>query len=135
MQFIEGKTLAAFIEVLRQSAGLEAGPLPPTVAFHDKLPSLLGEPDLSSTSPDPPIPLFVVQPDATQMSGLPTERSIQKTSFVRAAAELGIQAAEALQHPHQVGEAHRDINPANLMEDLQGKLWIADIGHARYQDN
>jgi serine/threonine protein kinase/Flp pilus assembly protein TadD len=135
MQFIEGKTLAAFIDVLRQTAGLEDARLPPTVAYADKLPSHPGETDLSSTSPDPPIPLFVAAPETAKLSGFATERSIKRTSFVRAAAQLGIQAAEALEHAHQVGVVHRDVKPANLMVDLQGKLWITDFGLARFQDN
>ena len=50
-------------------------------------------------------------------------------------ANLGIQAAEALDHAHQEGVIHRDIKPANLMVDVKGHLWITDFGLARLQND
>jgi serine/threonine protein kinase len=44
-----------------------------------------------------------------------------------------MQAAEALEHAHQLGVLHRDIKPANLMIDGRGHLWITDFGLARMQ--
>jgi hypothetical protein len=43
-----------------------------------------------------------------------------------------VQAAEALEHAHALGVVHRDVKPANLMVDGQGKLWVTDFGLARF---
>jgi Flp pilus assembly protein TadD len=48
-------------------------------------------------------------------------------------AGLGIQAAEALEHAHQLGVVHRDVKPANLLVDGRGHLWVTDFGLAQVQ--
>jgi len=50
-----------------------------------------------------------------------------------AAADLAIQAAEALEHAHALGVLHRDIKPANLLLGADGHLWVTDFGLARLQ--
>jgi serine/threonine protein kinase/Flp pilus assembly protein TadD len=67
----------------------------------------------------------------------------------RAAAMLGMQAAEALEHAHQLGVVHRDIKPANLLVESDtpfaleesgaeaegARLWVTDFGlaHCRHR--
>ncbi len=42
--------------------------------------------------------------------------------------------ADALHATHEFGIVHRDIKPSNLLLDHAGKLWVADFGLARFQD-
>jgi eukaryotic-like serine/threonine-protein kinase len=72
------------------------------------------------------------------MNGAATSRSKEDYSKrmsplarFRVAAELGVQAALALEHAHQVGTLHRDIKPANLLIEANNHLWITDFGLAR----
>ena len=59
-----------------------------------------------------------------------TDVSVRSREFFHRVAGWGIQAAEALEHAHQMGVVHRDIKPSNLLIDLQGQLWITDFGLA-----
>ena len=109
MDFIEGQTLAQVIDSLRQ------------------------------TSPLHPAERGSEEPAADTVRDLQahisTDGSIRSAEFFRAAARLGIQAAEALEHAHQMGVVHRDIKPSNLMVDGEGHLWITDFGLAQVESN
>ena len=50
-------------------------------------------------------------------------------------AQIGAQAADALQYAHQRRTLHRDIKPANLLVDLQGVVWISDFGLAKAMEH
>jgi serine/threonine-protein kinase len=44
---------------------------------------------------------------------------------------IGVEAARGLDHAHRRGFVHRDVKPANLLFDDEGRLRIADFGLAR----
>jgi serine/threonine protein kinase/WD40 repeat protein len=138
MQLIEGQTLAAMIRGLRQLAGLEPADETGTAG------PLAGAPGDEPTGPYAP----VGSGTETTRAAASTERSGGSPAFFRTAALLGVQAAEALEHAHQLGVVHRDVKPANLLVETLSplspkgrevggeglRLWVTDFGLAHCQN-
>ena len=157
MQYINGQTLSAMIAELRPLAGLDSevqvGSATVARALASELASGSWAPPprcraySQLTGPYMPMrssPATVAAgwppgPAASEMAtrpmaGVSTEHSTQSPAFFRTVANLGVQAAEALEYAHGVGVTHRDIKPANLLVDLRGNLWITDFGLSHFQN-
>jgi serine/threonine protein kinase/formylglycine-generating enzyme required for sulfatase activity len=149
MQYIEGQTLAAIIRELRQLDRSETARPASAAGAASSLASKLASghwaPIKQPGGEQPTGPYLITPPahDATTspsvdqtpvVAALSTERSTKSVGFFRTVAHLGVQAAEALEHAHQLGVVHRDIKPANLLVDGRGNLWITDFGLAHFQN-
>jgi eukaryotic-like serine/threonine-protein kinase len=127
MQYIEGKTLAELIRELRQLEGPGAAEEVSTAIVGEDL----GLAGMLASGRLAPYESPIAAPTAPAASRSRSGTSARTSAYVRTVANLGIQAAEALEHAHQEGIVHRDIKPANLMVDVKGHLWITDFGLAR----
>jgi serine/threonine protein kinase len=106
MQLIEGRSLAALVAELKAR---------PSSVPHD-CEAGHGPPPAGTTSP---------------AAVLSTERSAGSRRYFDWVADVGRQAALALEHAHSVGIVHRDVKPANLLLDPLGHLWVTDFGLAQ----
>lgn len=50
-------------------------------------------------------------------------------------ADYVAQAARGLQHAHEMGLIHRDVKPANVLVNSQGKVKLLDLGLALFSDD
>jgi tetratricopeptide (TPR) repeat protein len=116
MQYIEGQSLADVIASLKASVGRQT---------HDATTPYHGA--------DAPR-----SPETVPIARISTAHSTKDPSYFRTVAQLGIQAAEALDYAHQMGVIHRDVKPANLLIDNSPltthhspRLWVTDFGLAQ----
>ncbi|MCC6155209.1 MAG: serine/threonine protein kinase, partial [Candidatus Hydrogenedentes bacterium] len=65
--------------------------------------------------------------------GEPLDRFLRRKGQVswQAALYVGAQVAEALHCAHEAGIVHRDVKPANILLDRQGRVRLTDFGIAR----
>src|SRR5207245_139985 len=50
--------------------------------------------------------------------------------YLRSVAKVMADAADALQHAHDVNIFHRDVKPSNIMVDRKEHCWVVDFGLA-----
>jgi len=115
MQFIEGLSLAAVVGEMRRLAGMEQAEPEATAPYL---------PDASNAGTD-----------TLPLATLATEGSTRSPEYFRIIGRLGLEAAEGLEHAHQMDVLHRDIKPANLLVDQRGSLWITDFGLAQMRSD
>jgi serine/threonine protein kinase len=129
MQYIDGRSLAAVIKELRQfSKGRDSEPTMTYLRSRwlgDESASLLGLAVGRGTSGG----------DRPEGQVIPSGAPAEPEQFYRRVALLGIKAAEALDHAHQMGVVHRDVKPGNLLLDAAGNLWVTDFGLALFHTN
>jgi len=133
MQMIDGASLADVIVQWQHAAApvfrdKAAAPRTPQTNSH-----VLAElwPDSASLQASPTAAATPTQAPSA-MSTVPAGGAAQ---FFQTVARLGIQAAEALEHAHNLDVVHRDIKPANLLVDAVGNLWVTDFGLARLRSD
>jgi serine/threonine protein kinase len=120
MQFIEGQTLAEVIQEVRRLDGrADRG---------SKIEDRGSGEEKHDSTVENRSPASDTQPRNPRSSILGP-----RSSFFRTVAQLGVQAAEALEHAHALDVVHRDVKPGNLLVDVRGQLWVSDFGLAQFQ--
>jgi len=143
-QYIEGRTLAQVINELRAFS-----PLPPGEGQGVRA----AESGQQAAPPCHPVTPSLGSAETQPVARVETStpKSGGTREFFRQVANWGIQAAEGLEHAHQMGIVHRDIKPSNLLVEFrlpspaggrgaggEGRgagveglhLWITDFGLA-----
>ncbi|HTN75593.1 MAG TPA: serine/threonine-protein kinase, partial [Pirellulaceae bacterium] len=133
MQLIDGQSLAVVIQQLRTKEGraAKAGSLSSLQVADRQLDSTTDR-NLPAL-PRPARSSQALQSTINMADTFTSGSSRTSEAYIRRAARLIVQAADALEHAHQEGVVHRDIKPANLLLDTLGKVWVTDFGLAQLQ--
>lgn len=140
MQFVEGHTLANVIHELRQFSGLDTAQPKSGNGGISRLAQDLTSGRFAptrqaaggSSSGGQAVPDEMT---TSTLGAVARELSTKSPEFFRSVANLGVQAAGALEYAHSNGIIHRDIKPSNLLLDVKGTLWITDFGLAHFSSD
>ncbi|MBX3132765.1 MAG: serine/threonine protein kinase [Gemmatimonadaceae bacterium] len=81
---------------------------------------------------DADVAYFVMQfVEGRALDSVVREDGAQSVTFVRGVVAA---AGSALHYAHNRGVVHRDVKPANLMLDREGRIVVADFGIAKLED-
>lgn len=80
-------------------------------------------------------PRVGVKPDfdafISKSQGALCATNVTDATYYQRVADLGLQAARALDYASRHNVVHRDIKPSNIIIDRDGALWITDFGLAK----
>jgi len=92
-------------------------------------PNIIG---ILAVGEDPALAFFVMKyVEGSTLDSVIASEGAQSVAFARSVLAT---TARALHYAHQRGVIHRDVKPANLMLDLEGRLIITDFGIAKMED-
>ena len=118
MQLIDGISLSALLQVMRTSRSAGNVSSGTTLSFEKDI------------TPCEHLEV-VLRREMSAPVTFPISSEFGTSDYFRTIARLTRDAALALQHAHEVGVIHRDVKPANLLLDKEGKIWITDFGLAK----
>ncbi|MGI9470633.1 MAG: protein kinase domain-containing protein, partial [Rubripirellula sp.] len=124
MRLIHGQTMSSVIRALAKTQATGTPLQSDTIAsaatpFDPAAAAIAG--NASETQPNEP------------SNGSALDSRDERHDYFQSLARLGLQAADAIQHAHDLGVLHRDIKPGNLMMDSKGHVFVTDFGLARIE--